>query len=132
MEKSGRPEKKRLFGLSLLLSILVLLLEATVALVVSLVYDVTQESPNAGGGGSAMFIFLLPVLAVFATAIAGALSVGLVFPTAWLSGVLGRRFGGRDMGWVPVAAGAVSLVIVAAVVALAGGAGAVPPAWAGS
>ncbi|MET8843576.1 hypothetical protein ABZW67_26205 [Streptomyces rubiginosohelvolus] len=125
MEKSGRPEKKRLFGLSLLLSILVLLLEATVALVVSLVYDVTQESPNAGGGGSAMFIFLLPVLAVFATAIAGALSVGLVFPTAWLSGVLGRRFGGREVWWwVPVVAGAVSLVIVAAVVALAGGAGA--------
>ncbi|MGW4835542.1 hypothetical protein [Streptomyces globisporus] len=125
MEKSGRPEKKRLFGLSLLLSILVLLLEAMVALVVSLVYDVTQESPNAGGGGSAMFIFLLPVLAVFATAIAGALSVGLVFPTTWLSGVLGRRFGGREVWWwVPVVAGAVSLVIVAAVVALAGGAGA--------
>ncbi|WP_097875113.1 hypothetical protein [Streptomyces sp. ms184] len=125
MEKSGRPEKKRLFGLSLLLSILVLLLEATVALVVSIVYDVTQESPNAGGGGSVMFIFLLPVLAVFATAVAGALSVGLVFPTAWLSGVLGRRFGGREVWWwVPVVAGAVSLVIVAAVVALAGGAGA--------
>ncbi|MFE6913219.1 hypothetical protein [Streptomyces rubiginosohelvolus] len=125
MEKSGRPEKKRLFGLSLLLSILVLLLEATVALVVSIVYGVTQESPNTGLGGSAMFIFLLPVLAVFATAIAGALSVGLVFPTAWLSGVLGRRFGGREVWWwVPVVAGAVSLVIVATVVALAGGAGA--------
>ncbi|MFD4001035.1 hypothetical protein [Streptomyces rubiginosohelvolus] len=125
MEKSGRPEKKRLFGLSLLLSILVLLLEAMVALVVSVVYDITQESPNAGGGGSAMFILFLPVLAVFATAIAGTLSVGLVFPTAWLSGVLGRRFGGREVWWwVPVVAGAVSLVIVAAVVALAGGAGA--------
>ncbi|GGR76766.1 hypothetical protein [Streptomyces rubiginosohelvolus] len=125
MEKSGRPEKKRLFGLSLLLSILVLLLEAMVALVVSVVYDITQESPNAGGGGSAMFILFLPVLAVFATAIAGTLSVVLVFPTAWLSGVLGRRFGGREVWWwVPVVAGAVSLVIVAAVVALAGGAGA--------
>ncbi|MFF3528657.1 hypothetical protein ACFYX5_18505 [Streptomyces rubiginosohelvolus] len=132
MEKSGRPEKKRLFGLSLLLSILVLLLEATVALVVSIVYGVTQESPNTGLGGSAMFIFLLPVLAVFATAIAGALSVGLVFPTVWLSGVLGRRFGGREVWWwVPVVAGGVSLVVVAVVIALAGGAraGAVTLGW---
>ncbi len=125
MDKTGRPGKERLFGLSLLLSILALLLEATLALVVSVVYDVTQESPNAGGGGSAMFIFLLPVIAVFATVVAGALSVGLVFPTAWLSDALGRRFGGREVWWwVPVVAGAVSLVLVGAVVALAGGAGA--------
>ncbi|MFD5199795.1 hypothetical protein ACFWM7_06455 [Streptomyces sp. NPDC058375] len=120
-----RTGKKRLFGLSLLLSILVLLLEATLALVVSIVYGVTQESPNAGVGGSAMFIFLLPVLAVFATVIAAALSVGLVFPTAWLSDVLGRRFGGREVWWwVPVVAGAVSLVLLGAVVVLADGAGA--------
>ncbi|MBM7055523.1 MULTISPECIES: hypothetical protein [Streptomyces] len=128
MDKTGRPGKKgkkRLFGLSLLLSILVLLLEATLALVVSIVYGVTQESPDAGVGGSAMFIFLLPVLAVFATAVAAMLSVGLVFPTAWLSDVLGRRFGGREVWWwVPVVAGAVSLLLVGAVVALAGGAGA--------
>ncbi|GGP81541.1 hypothetical protein [Streptomyces sindenensis] len=128
MEKSGRPAKKRLFGLSLLLSILVLLLEALLALVVSVVYGLTQESPNVGGG-SGMFIFLLPVLAVFGTVIAGALSVGLVLPTAWLGDVLGRRFGGREVWWwVPVVAGAVSLVVVGAVAALAGGAGAGPVA----
>ncbi|MGW8981325.1 hypothetical protein ACWGQ9_01535 [Streptomyces parvus] len=124
MEKSGRPEKEWLSGRSVQLSILVLLLEAMLAYVVSLVYGVTQESPNAGVG-SGMFIFFLPVLAVFAGGIAGALTVGLVLPTAWLSEVLGRRFGSREAWWwVPVAAGAVSLVVVTVVAPLAGGAGA--------
>ncbi|SBU97444.1 hypothetical protein YW5DRAFT_05514 [Streptomyces sp. Ncost-T6T-1] len=124
MEKSGRPEKEWLTGRSVQLSILVLLLEAMLAYVVSLVYGVTQESPNAGVG-SGMFIFFLPVLAVFAGGIAGALTVGLVLPTAWLSEVLGRRFGSREAWWwVPVAAGAVSLVVVTVVAPLAGGAGA--------
>lgn len=103
-------KKKRLFGLSLLLSILTLLIEAVIALIVAVVYGFTQESPNAGGG-SALFIFFLPVLAVFGIAVAGALSVVLVFPTAWLSDVLGRRFGGREAWWwVPAVAAAVSFV----------------------
>ncbi|MFG3406940.1 hypothetical protein [Streptomyces sp. NPDC048142] len=114
---------KRRWGLSLLLSILALHLEAALALVVSVVYGVTQESPNTGVGGSALFVLLLPVLAVFTTVAAAALSVALVFPTAWLSDVLGRRFGGREVWWwvLPVAA-AVSLVLVGVVVALSGGA----------
>ncbi len=132
VEKSGRPEKEWLTGRSVQLSILVLLLEATLAYVVSVVYGVTQESPNAGVG-SGMAVFLLPVLAVFAAGIAGALTVGLVLPTAWLSEVLGHRFAGRAAWWwVPVAAGAVSLVVVAVVVPLAGGgtgAGAVALGW---
>ncbi|MFF8505564.1 hypothetical protein ACF07L_33645 [Streptomyces anulatus] len=103
-------KKKRLYGLSLLLSILTLLIEAVIALIVAVVYGFTQESPNAGGG-SALFIFFLPVLAVFGIAVAGALSVVLVFPTAWLSDVLGRRFGGREAWWwVPAVAAAVSFV----------------------
>jgi hypothetical protein len=125
-------EKKRLFGLSLLLSILVLHLEAAIALVVSIVYGVTRESPNTGVGGSALFVLLLPVIAVFTTTVTAALSLALVFPTAWLSEVLGRRFGGREVWWwVPVAAGAVSLVLVGVVVALPGGAGpaAIAPGW---
>ncbi|MFJ6612776.1 hypothetical protein ACIQPT_21145 [Streptomyces sp. NPDC091289] len=116
-------EKKRLWGLSLLLSILVLHLEAAIALVVSTVYGITRESPNTGVGGSAMLVLFLPVIAVFTTIAAAALSVALVFPTAWLSDVLGHRFGGREAWWrVPVVAGAVSLVLVGVVVALSGGA----------
>ncbi|MFG3391722.1 hypothetical protein [Streptomyces parvus] len=122
MEKSGRPEKKRLFGLSLLLSMLVLILEGMLALVVAVVYGITQESPNAGGG-SAMFILFLPVVAVFGIMVAGAASVALVFPAAWLGDVLGRRLGGREVWWwVPPAAAAVSLVPVGSVVAAYGGA----------
>lgn len=114
-------KKKRLYGLSLLLSILTLLIEAVIALIVAVVYGFTQESPNAGGGSSVLFVLFLPVLAVFGIAVAGALSVVLVFPTAWLSDVLGRRFGGREAWWwVPAVAAAVSFVPG---VAFSGGAG---------
>lgn len=115
-------EKKRPYGLSLLLSILVLHLEAAIALVVSIVYGVTQESPNTGVGGSAMLVLLLPVIAVFTTVAAAALSVALVLPTAWLSDVLGRRFTGREAWWwVPAVAAVVSLLVVGVVVVLSGG-----------
>ncbi|MBW3705597.1 hypothetical protein DTB58_16175 [Streptomyces griseus] len=112
--------KKRLWGLSLLLSILALLIEAVVAYVVAVVHGFTQEPPSLGGG-SVMFVFFLPVVAVFGTAVAGVVSVVLVLPTVRLSAVLGRRFGGREAwGWVPAVAAAVSLVLV---VALSGGSG---------
>ncbi|MEU2998191.1 hypothetical protein ABZ684_11515 [Streptomyces sp. NPDC006995] len=123
MEKTGRPEEEWLSGRSVQLSILVLLLEAMLAYVVSAVYGVTRESPDAGVG-SGMSLFSLPVLAPFAAVVAGALSVCLVLPAVRLSEVLGRRLGGREGWWVPVAVGAVSLVVVPVAAALAGGAGA--------
>lgn len=114
-------EKKRLYGLSLLLSIWVLFMEAALAFVVSDVYASTQESPNYGGG-SPLFILFLPVLAVLGAFVAAGLSVAFVLPTAWLSDVLGRRFGGREVWWwVPPVAAAVSLVLVGVAVAVRGG-----------
>ncbi|MFE7336333.1 hypothetical protein [Streptomyces griseus] len=116
-------EKKRPYGLSLLLSILVLLLEATLALVVAVLYGLTQESSAmAPTGGSPLSVVLLPLFALWAATIAAALSVVLVLPTAWLSDVLGRRFGRREAWWwVPVVAAAVSLLTVGVVVVLSGG-----------
>ncbi|MDX5574356.1 MULTISPECIES: hypothetical protein [Streptomyces] len=116
-------EKKRPYGLSLLLSTVILLLEATLALVVAVLYGLTQESSAmAPTGGSPLSVVLLPLFALWAATIAAALSVALVLPTAWLSDVLGRRFGGREVWWwVPVVAAAVSLLTVGGVVGLSGG-----------
>lgn len=112
---------KRVYGLNLLLSVLVLILEAALALVVSLVYGQTQESPNVQGA-SGLFVLFLPAIALIGAAVATAISVALVLPTAWLGDVLGRRFGGREAWWwVPSAAGAVSLAVVGGIVALDGG-----------
>ncbi|MEW2063775.1 hypothetical protein AB0899_23930 [Streptomyces sp. NPDC007002] len=69
MGKTGRPEEEWLSGRSVQLSILALLLEAMLAYVVSAVYGVTRESPDAGGD-SGMSLFSLPVLAPFAAVIA--------------------------------------------------------------
>ncbi len=124
MEKSGRPEKKRLFGLSLLLSMLVADPGRDArARRGRRVRGITQESPNAGGGSAMFILMFLPVVAVFGIMVAGAASVALVFPAAWLGDVLGRRLGGREVWWwVPPAAAVVSLVPVGSVVAAYGGA----------
>lgn len=119
-------DEKRPWGLSLLLSILTLLLEAVIALVVSFYYGVTQPSPGTTGSPLGL-VMLLPVIAVFATAVAAVLSMGLVLPIVWLGGVLGRRVSGREAWWwVPVAAGAVSLAVVGLIVARSGGSGVGP------
>lgn len=116
-------EKKRPYGLTLLLSAVILLLEGTLALVVAVLYGLTQESwAMTPTGGSPLSVVLLLPAALAAATLAAALSVAFVLPTAWLSDVLGRRFGGREVWWwVPPVAAAVSLVFVGATVALTGG-----------
>ncbi|MFL0025237.1 hypothetical protein ACJBCE_20185 [Streptomyces sp. NBUL23] len=115
-------EKKRPYGLSLLLSTVILLLEALLALVVSVLDGLTRQSwATAPTGGSPLFVVLLPVLVLFAAVAAAALSVALVLPIAALSDALGRRFGGREVWWwVPVVAAAVSLVLVGATTVVTG------------
>ncbi|WP_235495914.1 MULTISPECIES: hypothetical protein [Streptomyces] len=117
--------RKRPWGLSLLLSILVLMVEAAIALVASALYTMTQQQwVTSPTGGSPLFVVLLPFLLLFAVVVAAALSMGLVLPTAWLGDVLGRRVGGRAAWWgVPVVAGVASLVAVGLVAAPSGGSG---------
>lgn len=106
-------EKKRPYGLSLLLSTVILLLEAVLALVVSVLHGLTRQSwAMTPTGGSPLSVVLLPFLALFAATAAAALSVAFVLPTASLSDALGRRFGGRETWWVPAVAAAVSLVLL--------------------
>ncbi|WNF28712.1 hypothetical protein RI138_18800 [Streptomyces sp. C11-1] len=125
--------KKRLYGLNLLLSMMVLFLEAALALVVSIVYEETQAAPTPEGtGGSPLFVLFLPVLAVIGATFTAAISLTLVLPTAWLSDALGRRFAGREAWWcVPPVAGALALAPVGTAVALAGGGkpGAIALGW---
>ncbi|MFH9265994.1 hypothetical protein ACH4KN_17310 [Streptomyces sp. NPDC017546] len=116
-------ERKRPYGLSLLLSTAVLLVEAVLALVVSVLHGLTQQSwAMTPTGGSPLSVVLLPFLALFAATAAAALSVAVVLPIASLSDVLGRRFGGREAWWwVPPVAAAVSLLLVGATTVVAGG-----------
>lgn len=112
--------QERSYGRMLLVSMLVLFLEAVLVLVVSAVYGQTQESPNAGGN-YALGLLALPFLAVAGAFVGGAVSLVLVLPTVWLSDVLGRRFGGREVWWwVPLVAAAVALAPVIVGAALAG------------
>ncbi|MFB9392297.1 hypothetical protein ACFPM3_04885 [Streptomyces coeruleoprunus] len=108
-------EPKRSWGRALLISMLVLFLEAALALVVAVVYGFTQESPNAGG----TYALALPLLAVVGAFAGAAVSLALVLPAVWLSEALGRRFGGREAWWwVPPAAATAALVPVVAGVVL--------------
>ncbi|WP_219582119.1 hypothetical protein [Streptomyces griseus] len=115
-------EKKRPYGLSLLLSTVILLLEAVLALVVSVLDGLTRQSwataANSTRTGSSTTNSGEPPVGAVAAA---ALSVALVLPIAALSDALGRRFGGREVWWwVPVVAAAVSLVLVGATTVVTG------------
>ncbi|MGW1869805.1 hypothetical protein ACWCPS_30135 [Streptomyces mauvecolor] len=105
-------EQKRSYGRMLLVSTLVLLLEAALAVVVAMVLGQTRESPNAGGN-YALGILALPVFAVVGVVLAAVVSAFLVLPAIWLSDALGRRFGGRTAWWwVPLTTAAVTLATV--------------------
>lgn len=103
----------------LLVSMLVLFQEAVLAVVVGVLYEQTQESPNTVGNQGLGLVLALPFLVVLGPAVIGATALFLVLPAVSLSHRLGRRFGGRETWWwaPPVAAGFASLLLAVAVLA---------------
>ncbi|MBC9711971.1 hypothetical protein H9Y04_05230 [Streptomyces sp. TRM66268-LWL] len=111
---------ERASGRIIWVSTVVLCLEAALALVGSVVYGQTQESPNAGGN-YALGVLALPVLAAGGACLAVAVSAAFVLPVVRLSSVLARKFGRHEAWWVPV----VVATVLATLSAAAAGAGAV-------
>ncbi|WP_329126775.1 hypothetical protein [Streptomyces sp. NBC_01465] len=105
-----------------LISMAVLLAEVLCVLVVHGFYLLTLESPDTGI--NALGWVILPVFLVMPGTMIGALiSFVLVLPAVWLSGALGRRFGGREVWWwVAPASAAVALAVCIVGFALAGSA----------
>ncbi|MEU2183744.1 hypothetical protein [Streptomyces thermolilacinus] len=98
--------QERSYGAMALVSMLVLFLEAVLALVVGVVHFETLPVPNPWSGFT-LGPLTLPFLLVAGAVVGAAVSWLLVLPTVWLSDVLGRRLSGRAAWWwVPLVAAA--------------------------
>ncbi|TVL87372.1 hypothetical protein [Streptomyces sp. SAJ15] len=85
---------------------------ATIATAVELVLAMVVGTLVEPGGGSAMAVFLLPVL----VAAAAILAMALVLPTASFARWAGARWGGHEAWWwVPIVAPMVAVAPVTAV-----------------
>ncbi|MET9959976.1 hypothetical protein ABZ128_13090 [Streptomyces sp. NPDC006326] len=112
-------ELKRSYGRILLVSVLVLYLEATLAVVVGVLYVLTRE-PLPTHEQYAEAVGAFTTLTVVFTILGLLLSLVVVLPAVALSDLLGRLIGGRDAwGWVPATVGALFAPLAGA--ALAGG-----------
>ncbi|MEU2077341.1 hypothetical protein [Streptomyces sp. NPDC013489] len=86
-------------GRMLWVSVLVLFLEAALALVLGVVFGETGQPEPGEERVSAMTLFALPFLAPFAVLAAAAVSAVLVLPVVLLGEDLTRWLGGRPTGW---------------------------------
>ncbi|MEU3448755.1 hypothetical protein AB0H29_16250 [Streptomyces thermolilacinus] len=98
--------RERSYGEMSLVSMLVLFLEAVLALVVGVVRAETLPVPNPWSSFT-LGPLTLPFLLVVGAVVGAAVSWLAVLPTVWLSDALGRRFSGRAAWWcVPLVAAA--------------------------
>ncbi|MFB8400081.1 hypothetical protein [Streptomyces sp. NPDC055912] len=89
----------RTHGRMLWVSVLVLFLEAALALVLGVVFGETRQPEPGEERVSAVTLFALPFLAPFALLPAAAVSAVLVLPVVLLGEDLTRWLGGRPTGW---------------------------------
>ncbi|NXY99281.1 hypothetical protein HYE82_33875 [Streptomyces sp. BR123] len=107
-------ESKRSYGRMLLVSTMVLFLEALLAAVLGVLYTLTRVPPRVDGGNAEALAAFLGV-SQLVMVVAFVLSLVVVLPAVALGDLLGRLFGGRDAWpWAVAAVAALLAVPVAA------------------
>ncbi|MFF5975608.1 hypothetical protein ACFY7C_29275 [Streptomyces sp. NPDC012769] len=95
----------RTFRRMLMVSMLVLFLEAALALVLGLVFGESREPEPGEESVSAWTLVFMPFLVMFALIATTVASAAVVVPSVLLGEVAGRRAGGPVLGWQLLLAG---------------------------
>ncbi|MCX2180954.1 hypothetical protein KV205_10480 [Streptomyces sp. SKN60] len=105
----------RTFWRMLRVSMLVLFLEAALALILGVVFGESREPEPGEEPISALTLVFLPFFAVFALLATAAVSAAVVAPSVLLGEAaarrIGGRFGGRALGWQLLLAGAACVLV---------------------
>ncbi|MGW4161480.1 hypothetical protein [Streptomyces sp. NPDC004788] len=102
----------RTFWRMLRVSVLVLFLEAALALVLGTVFGETREPEPGEEAVSALTLVLFPVFFVFALLAAATVSAAVVAPSVVLGETAGRRIGGPPLGWQLLLTGIGSVLLL--------------------
>ncbi|MFJ9827149.1 hypothetical protein ACIRSU_22725 [Streptomyces sp. NPDC101160] len=93
-------------------SVLVLFLEAALALVLGAVFGETREPEPGEEAVSALTLVVLPVFLAFALLAAATVSAAVVAPSVVLGEAAGRRIGGPPFAWQVLLTGVGSVLIL--------------------
>lgn len=102
----------RTFWRMLRVSVLVLFLEAALALVLGMVFGETREPEPGEEAVSALTVVLFPVFLVLALLAAATVSAAVVAPSVVLGEAAGRRVGGPPLAWQLLLTGVGSLLLL--------------------